>query len=475
MPDPAVGATRLLAEFVATLDVDALPAEVVDAYQSLLLDTLACALAASGTELADQLGAVADGMGAGPCTLVGRSGGASPMAAALYNGALSHSLNYSALGPGNAHLGAVLLGGILAAAQHEGAVSGRRLLVALVAAGETVTRLAEAVAASPQGRTVRQRWLLGQLLGYAGVAAGCAKLLDLDVARTHSALGVALMQASGSMEVMRLGDVPAKAAYAAFPNLAGLTAALLARAGVGADYHAVEGDLGLFPLFLGIDPPGPRWADDLGSRFHSASAHVKRWPVSVNVERFVAALAAAPPVPAPALVGVEVTTVEDDRPWLEPVQSRRRPANAAAAANSIPFSLATFLVHGDIPVGRAADALADDAEVARLADRVTHRIAPDQGRSLVLTHADGRRTRLVVPDLGASGPVPRAVVADKLRRCAALAGTRVPERVLARIEAQVGDLAGVPDVGALVALTEGVAGPGRAEPRPDRRQEVGQP
>jgi 2-methylcitrate dehydratase PrpD len=448
--------TRRLAGWVSGLDPAALPDDAVATYSSLLLDTLACALAGSGTDLGDQLASVATALGPGSCTLVGRSATASPLGAALYNGGVSHSLNWSSLGPGTAHVGAVLLGGVLAAVEQQPAVSGSRLLAALVAAGETTTRLAEAVAATPEGPRLKHRWLLGQLLGYVGVAAGCARLLELDAERTHSAIGLAVMQASGTMEVLRLGDVPAKSAYAAFPNAAGLTAALLAQAGVDAGFPALEGEHGLFGLQLGLPAPAADRFD--AAEVRSAAAHVKRWPVSLNVERFLGAaaqdglagVAAARPVDT-----VLVTTGEADRPWLEPAGARQRPDNASGAANSIPFSLAGLLVHGDVPAGRPAEARLTDAAVLALAGRTTHTLVAHGPRRLTVRFADGgQRTVEVADDPGGAGSSPDAVE-SKLRRCAALAAQPPSAQAVDELVAGVRSLPHLPDVRPLLALVRG--------------------
>jgi 2-methylcitrate dehydratase PrpD len=450
--------TRRLAQWVSDVDIAQLPAGVVASYSSLLLDTLSCALAGSGTDLGDQLATVATALGPGSCTLVGRTATASPLGAALYNGGVSHSLNWSSLGPGTAHIGAVLLGGVLAAVEQQPAVSGARLLAALVAAGETTTRLSEAVAATPEGPRLKHRWLLGQLLGYVGVAAGCARLLELDADRTHSAIGLAVMQASGTMEVLRLGDVPAKSAYAAFPNAAGLTAALLAQAGVDAGFQALEGEHGLFGLQLGIAPPAASWFDS--TEIHSAAAHIKRWPVSINVERFLAAaaqdglagVAAARPV-----ASVLVTTGEADRPWLEPAAARQRPANPSSAANSISFSLAGLLVHGDVPAGRPGEARLADEAVRALAACTTHVIAPDSRRLLTVRFTDGQeRTVEVADDPGSAASGPDAV-RDKLRRCAALAAQAPSAQAVDELVDGVRTLPDLADVRPLLALVRGTS------------------
>jgi 2-methylcitrate dehydratase PrpD len=459
-PQAGMEHTRRLAGWVSGLRVEDLPGDVLETYRLLLLDTLACGLAGSGTELGDQLATVAAASGPGNCTLVGRSATASAFGAALYNGGVSHSLNWSALGPGTAHVGAVLLGGVLAATEQQQAVSGTRLLAALVAAGETTTRLVEAVGATPEGPGLRQRWLLGQLLAYAGVAAGCARLLELDAERTHSAIGMAVMQAAGTMEVMRLGDVPAKAAYAAFPNAAGLTAAMLAAAGVNAEFQAVEGEHGLFGLQLGVAPPIADRLDDVEIR--SVAAHVKRWPVSLYVERFLAAAlegGLAGVAGTRAVASVEVVAGESDRTWLEPAAVRQRPTNAAGAANSIQFSLAGFLLHGDVPAGRGSEARLADEAVLTLAGRVSHVLTPHSRRRLVVRFGDGEEWVIPVHEAPQGARSGYADVAEKFRSCAALAAEPPSAQAIDAVIEGLRDLTELADVRPVLALLRGNGDP----------------
>ena len=93
--------------------------------------------------------------------------------------------------------------------------------------------------------------MAGQLFGYFGAAAAAGSLLQLNADRIHSAFGIALMQASGTMQVVHGGDPPAKAIYGAFPNHGGLLAALLSKAGLDGKCDALEGVAGLYEMFYG--------------------------------------------------------------------------------------------------------------------------------------------------------------------------------------------------------------------------------
>jgi 2-methylcitrate dehydratase PrpD len=408
--------TRDLARFASRTTLADIPPATQDTYKSLFLDALGCIIAARRTDLGERLGRAIQTFGPGSCTLVGRSESVSGPAAAIYNGAASHSLNYSAIGPGNSHLGAVVCGGVLAAAEEHQA-SGAQLLAAMVVAGEVSARLAECVWQSPEATKIREKWLLGQTLGYVGVAAGCASVLGLDEGQTHSALGLAVMQAAGTTEVMRLGDVPGKSVYAGFANLGGYLSAYMAASGIQADFQAVEGEFGLLRM-IGLPAP-PNTFSDLGKSFRSSSVHLKRWPLSINAERYVAALDStragmAGNVP---IARVVLMVSAADRQWLEPVSSRRRPASQSAAANSIQFAVATFLVRRAIPVGALADDVVGDESIRALADRVSYVVNPSE-RRIDIEYSDGSVVTIPVADLEPSLVAP-VDVEEKIAQCAA--------------------------------------------------------
>ena len=83
-----------LSEFVAGLQFDDLPPDVVASVRLRALDILGIALASSTSELAPSVLGAVEGWGGGACSVVGsRLTAASPVAA-LANGALAHGLDF---------------------------------------------------------------------------------------------------------------------------------------------------------------------------------------------------------------------------------------------------------------------------------------------------------------------------------------------------------------------------------------------
>jgi 2-methylcitrate dehydratase PrpD len=82
-------------------------------------------------------------------------------------------------------------------------------LTAATIASEITARVT--AAQSRTGKASSEKFMAGQLFGYFGAAAAAGHLLGLNAEQMHSAFGIALMQSSGTMQVVHGGDPPAKA------------------------------------------------------------------------------------------------------------------------------------------------------------------------------------------------------------------------------------------------------------------------
>lgn len=190
----------------------------------------------------------------------------------------------------------------------------------------------------------------GQFFAYLGAAAGAGRVLGLDVRGMQSAFGLAVMQVAGSRQSILEGDVPAKAIYGAFPNQAGVP-----------------------------------------------------WPVSAEVAPYIEAaiqLALHHDLRPEEIARVEVLGAERIRPWCEPIEERRRPVNAAAAANSAIFGAAKSLAHRAVGLQDfTPQGLRDDAALA-IASKTTARLEPGiAGNELRVTTTSGAelRSRIATP------------------------------------------------------------------------------
>jgi len=443
--------TRHLAEFAATLSFEQLPSDVVRLAKALVLDTLGTTLAA--TTLGEGCGevvAVMQRLGGPPeSTIFGCTTKVAAPNAAFANGALGHALNYDAVGTEIGHTGVAAFAAPFAVAQAAGPTPGARFLTAVVVAAEVTARLMQAAVRG--GHPPSKRLLGGQYFSYFGAAAGAAHVLGTSPARMHSTFGVALMQVAGSRQVVIGGDPPAKAVYGAFPNHGGVLAALLAQAGLGAEIDALDGPAGLYGLATDGHFDADALAGELGQRFAFVDVQFKPWPASNHVAPFIEAALALAAEGGPSPATIELAGSSRVRDWFEPLPERRRPSNAASAANSAPFAVACALAHGAVALADYAPAGLRDEAVLALAERVTYRLDDRvDGGIVALVDADGRRreVHVAIPLGDPARPLSRERLEAKFRDCCAHA-TGVSPVAATRLIALIADLEALPDVGAL--------------------------
>ncbi|MPZ25135.1 MAG: hypothetical protein GEV12_01450 [Micromonosporaceae bacterium] len=448
-----------LYEFVADLSYPDIPIEARERVKLSILDSLCTAVAGSslGDGAAAVLRAGREAGGAGSMPAAGFGVGLSPLGAALVNGATSHALNFDMVGPFGAHLGVVTFAAPSAAAELRGKVSGEEYIAAVTAGAELMSRMAAAArdAASGVGG-VHPRLLEGQLLGYFGAAAASAAVLGLDADGVHDAIGLALMQAAGTMEVVLGGDVPAKAAYGGFANHGGLLAASLARAGLRANMDVFGGKAGVYPYYYGGSlTDNSALVNGLGTEYRLLESRFKLWPTSGLLHPFIEAVVQwRAGSPAAEIARVTVRGPEWLRPWATPQEARRRPANGAAASNSLQYALAKAFTAGTVRLSDLTPTGIADPVARELADRIDFDEVDDAGdgvEEIAVRLADGteRLLRPAKPRGSPGQPLPTGDVEDKfldaLRQGAVPVDSDTAQRVIATVRS-LEDLADVRDL-----------------------------
>lgn len=227
-----------LAGFVARARWEDVPDAAREQLRIRILDSVGCAIGALDGEPVRMVREHIDDFGgADRCSLIG-GGRTSPDRAAFYNGALVRYLDFndSYLAPGETCHPSDNLSAALAAAEYAGA-TGRDLLTALAVAYHVHCRLSDEA-------PVRDRGFDHTTQGVYGAAAGAARALGLDAARTANALAIA-GTAFNALRVTRTGALSHWKGLAA-PNaaFAGVHAAFLALRGITGPSEVFEGNKG---------------------------------------------------------------------------------------------------------------------------------------------------------------------------------------------------------------------------------------
>ena len=238
-------AIHRFAEHVVTTSFDDLPAAVVAATKTFVVDSLGVAVAGSGEPLASQLGRTASAWGRGDEATVWGTGQRLPApSAALVNAYQSHCLEFDCVHEGAVvHAMATALPAAVAFAERAGGATGRDLIAAVALGVDVAAGLGVASRAA-------MRFFRPATAGAFGAVAAAGKLAGLDVPALVSAFGILYAQLSGTLQP-HLEASPALALQMGFNARAAVMAIDLARDGFDGPRDVLQGRYGYFALFEG--------------------------------------------------------------------------------------------------------------------------------------------------------------------------------------------------------------------------------
>ena len=255
--------TRMLAELVAQHPSRGWSDVVDHAAHRTFLNWLGCSVGAAQHESVNAaLAAVQMLQPAPQASVLGRTEKVDMSSAALVNGIASHTFDFD-----DTHLKTIIhpagpvASALLALAEHR-ASSGRALIDALVLGIDVSCRIGNAMYPDHYDRG----WHITGSTGSVGAAAGCARLLGLNVDQTAMALGIAASQPIGMREQFGSMTKPFHPGGAA---RAGLMSALLAQQGFTASPRALEAPRGMMQTISTKND----WSEitgELGERFEIA-------------------------------------------------------------------------------------------------------------------------------------------------------------------------------------------------------------
>jgi len=330
-----------------------------------VLDWAGCAVAGAPSRAGRAMAAALAGEGGGQCTLVGAGRGASPLTAAMLNGALGNVLEMDDVDKrAILHPGPSVMPAALAACEASGA-DAAAFLDAVVRGYEAVIALGRAV-----GPGHYAFWHNTGTCGPFGAAAAAASVLGLDEWRTAHALGLAATQASGFWQTRHEPASMAKQLHTARAAHAGLSAAQLSAQGFDGPLAILEGPQGFFAATCpGADPEDVM--ADHGAPWLIEQVSFKPWPACRHAHAAIdAALAArAAGIKADEISAAEIVTYSDaikfcDRPEL---------ASVIQAKFSLQHALAVTLLRGEPQLADFDPDAFKDAPVRALASRVSVR------------------------------------------------------------------------------------------------------
>jgi 2-methylcitrate dehydratase PrpD len=344
--DPA-GPTGMLADWVAGLRLDDVPAAVAERAKHLLLDGVGCALI--GAQLPWSrvaTGAVLDLEGAGDSVVIGTGRVTSAPAAAILNGTFVQGFELDDFHPvAPLHSCSLLIPALLSTVSVRPRPStGADLLLAAVAGFEVGPRVGYTL----HGTQMLDRgWHSGSVFGTHAAAMASGKLRGLTAAQLEDALGLAGTQSSGLMAAQF--EAMSKRMHHGLAARNGFYAAGLAAAGYTGIKRVFEREYGGFLSVFGEGhhPDASLLTAQLGERWETTIIMVKSYAAmgglhgAVDAARRLRHSLAGQPI---AQVDITVGETVYKHGWWSP----QRPLTPIGAQMNIAYATAAALLDGNV-------------------------------------------------------------------------------------------------------------------------------
>ena len=370
--------TRRLADFASRIEYAGLPTPVRERTKALIADHIAIAYRArQEAAICPSIAAALErlGLGAGEASVIGDSRGYAPPAAAFFNGALAHCLDFDDThARASIHPSAPIVPAALAAAEMASA-SGPDCVAAITAGYEVQIRLS--LALGPSAHYARG-YHPTATCGVFGAAAAAGRILGLGTEEMVHAYGLCGSQAAGSMQFLADGawNKPFHVGYAA---MSGLIAASLAREGFRGAADAIEGRAG----FLASYAPSPEPEEavrNLGSEWETLDIAVKPYPSCryghAAMDALIA-LRADHRLDADAVDSVQIGLPQTGWRLIgDPEPEKQNPQNYVDGQFSMPFVAAVALREGGMSWDSYAVHL-EDPRTRSLCRRISSVVDPE--------------------------------------------------------------------------------------------------
>lgn len=368
----ATTTSQQLAAFAADLRFDDLPVEVVEHMTVCLLDTLGCALYGSTlpwTRIVQETAAAVDA--GGPCQIWGSSDRLSSPHAALVNGTAVHAFELDDLHPRSiVHAGSVVAPAALAVAAGL-EVSGRDLIVSLVAGYEVSARAGSTMGAAH----LLAGWHPTGTHGTLGAAAAAGSVLGLTAGEMAHALGTAGSQSSGLM-ASQFGAM-VKRLNAGHAAQSGVYASLLAQRGFTGIADLFDSGYGSY-LSTFSPTSDPSWiTDGLGSTWEVLNVGFKPYSTNGSCHATIDALLDLRATEGVRADDVERVVVRCSSATYHHVGWDYVPDSVTTAQMNLSYIAAVVLTDGDAFVDQFTPERITDPALVELASRV--HVSPDPG------------------------------------------------------------------------------------------------
>jgi len=236
--------TDNLARFIKEIQFEDLPDIVIKKAKENILDNLGSALAAANTaDILNMIKEIKKYDSQIDCTIWGSNKKASLFNAALINGTMGHTIEMDDVHKqSKCHCGTVVVPAALTFGEFN-KITGKDLLLSIIIGYEVMLHIGLGINAGPHRL---KGWHATSTCGPFGAAAAVSKMLDQNIKKIKSALGIAGTQASG-LWAFTADGATSKKYHAGHAAYCGIIAAIMANSGMIGPGQIIEAsDGGLF-------------------------------------------------------------------------------------------------------------------------------------------------------------------------------------------------------------------------------------
>jgi 2-methylcitrate dehydratase PrpD len=452
-------AAYLLAKNFVDTKYENLSSKTVEATKKEILDLLGVALGGISQPGATHVCAlIKEWGGKEESSLIGSTQKVPAPNAAQANATMAHALDFD-----DVHEAAVMHPGIasipvvMAVAEAQGNLSGKEMITGAALGVDMMCRLALAI--TPGKSPVELGWHLTSIFGFMGAAATAAKIMRLDVSKTIDAMGIGYHQSGGNGQCVKDGALT-KRLGPGFAVKGGITAALLAKAGVTGAQNIFEGEWGFYRQYAHGDYSREILLADLGERFEGVNVAIKPYPCCRGVHPAIdaaLALTTEENIQSKDIKEIVLSVTESHLQLLcRPLDAKRSPRSPVDAQFSIPWGVASAIVGGRVGLSDYTDLAITNREVLEVTqkmqvevDNSLHKPGPEPTRVKIVT-TDGRSFAKVVENPLGSLERPMSFD-DCARKFADCAKNLDPKRVETIIDL-VGRLEQLTDIREIIRL-----------------------
>jgi 2-methylcitrate dehydratase PrpD len=435
-----------------------LPPDVVETTKKFILDSLGVAVAGCKAPGCVEVADLLEGWEGKPeATVICRGRKLPAPWAAMANSMTMHALDFDdTLDESALHAHVSVLPAALACAEAMGGVSGAHLITSVALGVDLVCRLGLA--------TLRPlSWIRTATCGAFGAAVAAARMLGLDGQGLLKTMGIVYSQTAGNAQCLVDGGL-VKRMQPAFSAKAGVLSAFLASKGITGARDFLEGQYGFYNLYEGGEYDRERLVTALGEHYHTMDLSIKPYPSCRMTHASIdAALSLRQEVPLdPAYVDeimVEVSSMSHTMVG-SPFAIRSNPQ--VDAQFSIPYTVATAILHGDVSLEHFDEACTRDARISDFSRKVQVVIDPklpdrDMGHAFMQIRYRGAVCEKRVEAMKGSPANPMSMndCVAKFRKCVAYSKNGIIANNAGQIVELTSGLESVDDIRVLTNLLAG--------------------